>query len=289
MDVSLLTYFVAVVDHGSVTRAAEALYISQPSLSQAIRTLERRLDAQLFRRVGRNLELTDAGRRFDTAARTILADVDRARARVDAVRELRAGRVDVVTYPAFSIDPLVGLIKTFRERHPAVAVQVLDAAGPDDAQARLRDGEAEIALTDAAAGPGTRSLPVCDQELVVVLPPGIGTDLPDPVPRDALGAVPLAVNLADTAYSEVLTGGGATGPGAGLIDCAHLNATHELVSRSVAATLMPRHVARHEFPGLDHRSLSPAATRTVGLTLRSGTPSPAAAAFAAVARERSRR
>lgn len=118
MDLHLVTYFVAVVDHGGITKAAQSLYISQPSLSQAIRTLERRLGVTLFDRSGRRLELTEAGRKFDVAARRILADVERAKEKVGAVRELRAGRVDIVTYAAFSIDPLVALIREFRQRFP---------------------------------------------------------------------------------------------------------------------------------------------------------------------------
>ncbi|NED65029.1 LysR family transcriptional regulator, partial [Streptomyces sp. SID10244] len=116
MDLHLVTYFVAVVDHGGITKAAQSLYISQPSLSQAIRTLERRLGVTLFDRTGRRLELTEAGRKLDVAARRILADVDRAKAKVEAVRELRAGRVDIVTHGAFSIDPVVEMIRVFRER-----------------------------------------------------------------------------------------------------------------------------------------------------------------------------
>ncbi len=114
MDLHFVTYFVAVVDHGGITKAAQALYISQPSLSQAIRTLERRLGATLFDRTGRRLVLTDAGRTFDLAARRILADVERAKAKVTAVRELEFGRVDVVSYSAFSIDPMVELVRRFR-------------------------------------------------------------------------------------------------------------------------------------------------------------------------------
>ncbi len=103
MDLHLLTYFVAVVDHGGVTKAAQALYISQPSLSQAIRTLEKRLGATLFDRAGGRLTLTDDGRRLYAAARRILIDVENAKARVVAVRALEAGRVDLVTYAAFSV------------------------------------------------------------------------------------------------------------------------------------------------------------------------------------------
>jgi LysR family cyn operon transcriptional activator len=130
VDLHFVTYFVAVVDHGGITKAAQALYISQPSLSQAIRTLERRLGATLFDRTGRRLVLTDAGRTFDLAARRILADVERAKAKVTAVRELEFGRVDVVSYSAFSIDPMVELVRRFRANFPKIVVRVLDTYGP---------------------------------------------------------------------------------------------------------------------------------------------------------------
>jgi DNA-binding transcriptional LysR family regulator len=61
VDARQLEYFLAVVDHGGVNRAAAALYLAQPSLSQSIRALERDLGHQLFHRVGRRLVLTDAG------------------------------------------------------------------------------------------------------------------------------------------------------------------------------------------------------------------------------------
>ncbi|WP_370943249.1 LysR family transcriptional regulator [Amycolatopsis sp. cg5] len=62
MDLRQVEYFVAVVDHGGVTKAAEALFLAQPSLSQAVRQLERELGAELFDRTGRHLVLTAAGR-----------------------------------------------------------------------------------------------------------------------------------------------------------------------------------------------------------------------------------
>ncbi len=109
-----MTYFVAVIDHGGITKAAQALYISQPSLSQAIRTLERRLGTTLFDRTGRRLTLTDDGRTLEVAARRILADVDRAKSKVASVRELESGRVEIVTFSAFSIHPVVELVRRFR-------------------------------------------------------------------------------------------------------------------------------------------------------------------------------
>ena len=61
MDDRRLRYFLAVVDEGSVTRAAARLRVAQPSLSQALRAFEEELGAQLFHRVGRGLRLSAAG------------------------------------------------------------------------------------------------------------------------------------------------------------------------------------------------------------------------------------
>jgi LysR family cyn operon transcriptional activator len=65
-------YLIAVVDHGSFTRAASALHVSQPALSQQIRQIEEQLGAQLLDRTGRVVRATDAGEAFLAHARRAL-------------------------------------------------------------------------------------------------------------------------------------------------------------------------------------------------------------------------
>lgn len=224
MDLHFVTYFVAVVDHGGITKAAQALYISQPSLSQAIRTLERRLGATLFDRTGRRLVLTDAGRTFDLAARRILADVERAKAKVTAVRELEFGRVDVVSYSAFSIDPMVELVRRFRANFPKIVVRVLDTYGPAGVDNALRRGSAEVGVTDLSIGyEGLVTAPIATQELVLAthasLSGGLATPLADPVPRALLHSLPLVVDLGD--QSNQFRGLLSEGAENVVVDCVH--------------------------------------------------------------------
>ena len=80
MELRQLEYFLAVVDEGSFTAAAARLYMVQSGLSAALRVLERELGTELFVRVRRGVELTDAGRAFLEPARAAIADTGRARA-----------------------------------------------------------------------------------------------------------------------------------------------------------------------------------------------------------------
>lgn len=284
VDLHLVTYFVAVVDHGGITRAAQSLYISQPSLSQAIRTLERRLGVTLFDRTGRRLELTEAGRKLDGAARRILDDVARAKAKVTAVRELDAGRVDIVTYSAFSLDPMVDIVRQFRERFPRITVRIVAADGPSGVLGAIRRGDAELGVIDTSADTNPLTiLPLTEQELVLALPADMAETLPDPVPRETVQSIPLVVDLGDQSNTELLGDLFSEGAANVVVDCAHPTATWELVDRGAGATILPRQVAVDQLPGTHIRSMEPRLTRSVGIALRSGRPSPAAMAFLAVA------
>ena len=79
MDIRQLTYFLGNIDYGGFGKAAEALHVAQPSLSQSIRVLERRLGVELFHRTGRGAELTSAGERLVLPARQVLRGIFRAR------------------------------------------------------------------------------------------------------------------------------------------------------------------------------------------------------------------
>jgi len=102
MDDRRLRYFLAVVDEGSVTRAAQRLHVAQPSLSQALRAFEREIDVQLFHRVGRGLRLTAAGEALVGPARLVLRAMDEARSAISGVVELRTGTLEIAALPSRS-------------------------------------------------------------------------------------------------------------------------------------------------------------------------------------------
>ncbi|GAA2430508.1 hypothetical protein GCM10010191_50120 [Actinomadura vinacea] len=286
MDLRLVGYFVAVIDHGGVTRAAEALYVAQPSLSQAIRSLERQLGTQLFDRSGRRLTLTVDGRAFLGPARRILADVENARSRVHAVRDLATGRLEIAALSTLSADPLPELTSGLRRRHPGVLVTVLDPGGPSGVVSQVRQGQAELGLTDFPVKTdmlSTREL--WEQEIALVLPPDLAAALPDPVPLDAVAEIPLVLESSAAGGRTPLDDALGRAIDFVAVECAHRQAIWELVMHGAGATFLPRRIAETELANVAVRSTVPQVRRTVRVVFRPGPLSPAAAAFLDVAAE----
>ena len=173
MDIRQVEYVLAVIDHGGFTRAARAVHVAQPSLSQSIRRLEQELGSPLFSRAGRTVRVTEAGRAFEKPARRALRELEAARAAVAGHGELLAGTVDVVALPTLVPDPLAGVLARFRELHPAIRVRIHDPGTAARLATMVGDGRAGIGLTER--GPERRGLErraLLDQELLAVLPPG---------------------------------------------------------------------------------------------------------------------
>ena len=82
-----LQYLIAIAEHGSYTRAAEALYVSQPTLSQQIKNLEDSLQTPLLDRSGRNVRLTDAGEIYLSHARRAWGELDAGTRAIHDVRK----------------------------------------------------------------------------------------------------------------------------------------------------------------------------------------------------------
>src|SRR4051795_12672610 len=99
MTLQQLTYFLAAVEHGSFSAAADALLMSQPSMSEQVRRLEAELGGPLFVRAGRGVEVNEAGRLLPPHAERTLAE---ARAAAESVREVRTLTGGTVSFGFFS-------------------------------------------------------------------------------------------------------------------------------------------------------------------------------------------
>ncbi|TWE22435.1 DNA-binding transcriptional LysR family regulator [Prauserella muralis] len=196
MKVHELECFLAVVDHGSITRAASALYLAQPSLSQIIRRLEAELSVELFRRVGRGLVLTPAGEALVGPARQVIRDLQHARQVADEYRGLERGRVDLAISASLTSNFLAAWVGHFRRKHPGLTVRLMQHYGDtEDIVGLIRSGEAELAYTvTPVSRHGIECIHVGDGEVVLALPPGWRTEFPDPVPIAMLDGLPMIID-----------------------------------------------------------------------------------------------
>jgi LysR family hca operon transcriptional activator len=138
MELRLLRYFVAVAEELNVTRAAERLHTSQPSLSQQVRQLEGIVGAPLFLRDKHRLTLTATGRTFLPAARDILAAVEEAlaQARASARDEVGTLTLGMIMGPEGLV--LSNLLPRLMRRAPEIHLKLRTMTAPEQVQALLR-------------------------------------------------------------------------------------------------------------------------------------------------------
>jgi DNA-binding transcriptional LysR family regulator len=286
MDERRLKYFLAVVDEGSVTRAALRLGVAQPSLSQSLRAFESELGVLLFHRVGRGLQLSTAGETLIGPARQIQRAIDEAHNAIAGVVELRTGTLDIAALATLAVDPMADLIGRFRARHPGIEVRVLEPENAGHISTLVREGACELG---AAHLPLQRDRliahPLGEQELQFVVPPDTTADA-GPLGARELALTPLVVSPPGTStrilLEQALAAVGITPQIA--VQTAAREAIIPLVLAGAGAALLPAPLAREAHRrGAVVRSARPRITRTVGLIHRPGPVSAAARAFLAVA------
>ncbi|MEU5779396.1 LysR family transcriptional regulator [Streptomyces venezuelae] len=174
MQFQQLHYFVAVAETRHFTRAAEEVHVSQPSLSQQIRALEKELGAELFSRARGNITLTDAGEALLPLARRILADADTARIEVQELAQLRRGRIRLGATPSVCTGLLPDVLRAFHDRHPGIQL-LIEEGGSHDLVRELARGALDLALVVLplpSPSPALTTLELLREDLVVVSAPG---------------------------------------------------------------------------------------------------------------------
>ncbi|AMK30271.1 transcriptional regulator CynR [Pseudomonas mosselii] len=123
-----IQYFLAVAQHHSFTRAAAALHVSQPALSQQVRQLEESLGAQLFDRSGRTTRLTDAGEVYLRYAKRASQELQEARRAIHDVGDLSRGSLRVAVTPTFTSYLVGPLVEAFHGRYPNITLNLSEIA-----------------------------------------------------------------------------------------------------------------------------------------------------------------
>jgi DNA-binding transcriptional LysR family regulator len=285
MELHQLAYFVAVVEEGSFTRAAQRCHVAQPGVSAQIRHLERELGQTLLDRTGRSVTPTEAGTLVLFYARAALGAVAGARLAMDELDGLLRGQLRVGIVPSITTFDMAELIASFHGEHPGIELALIEANTTDALLDALVARELDMAFIGLhrTLPPGIEATVVAEEEFVAVVSP---TD-----PLAGQTSIPFAA-LAERTLISLPSGTGLrvridqTCESAGFMPHTGFEAGDphllaRLASRGLGVAILPGSVARAH-KDLVHvlRVTSPSLSGQIALAWRSQAPAkPAARAF----------
>ncbi|MBA4216577.1 MAG: LysR family transcriptional regulator [Proteobacteria bacterium] len=274
-----LQQFLAVAELLHFGRAAQALHMSQPPLTQAVRKLETQLGVQLFERSSRSVRLTPAGTALQALATRLLAEAAALPQEVRAVARGLAGRLRLAFVSTVGFGGLPLWLRSFREACPQVSLALREAT----LDVQLRDFAAGnidagfVIHTPGEAPAGFERLSVGIEPLVLALP---SSDRP---PTDAqCRAAPLVIfprEVAPSLYDAILTHHGGAGQGVQIgQEAIQMQTIINLVSAAIGVAWVPASLQGLQRAGVSYRAMPGAPEVETSLIWRSDA-SPAVARF----------
>jgi DNA-binding transcriptional LysR family regulator len=235
-----LDAFVEIHRRGSVSQAAEALFVTQPTLTARLKGLERELEAVLFIRSGRGMRLSEAGRAYLPYAERTL---DAARAGRRLLAELargESGHLALGAAPAVGTYVLPRILTRFRRTHPKVALAVRTGHSEEVLELVLRE-QVEIGLGRALRHPDVEAIPLYEDELVLVVDPTHRFAQAGAVGTEEISEVQLILFDRTSSYhrltNEFFRGAGAV-PRA-VMELDNIDAAKKMVEQGLGVALLP--------------------------------------------------
>jgi DNA-binding transcriptional LysR family regulator len=141
-----IAYWLAVVEEGSFTRAALRMHVSQPSLSQQVRALEREVGGELLERLPRAVRLTPAGKAFLPHAQIAVRAAERAEQAARSALALETGELEISTVRSIAAGILPELVQTWRQRYPGTFVRLHEFTHRSLAEDSVRGGVGDLGI-----------------------------------------------------------------------------------------------------------------------------------------------
>jgi DNA-binding transcriptional LysR family regulator len=165
-----LECFLVVAKLGNVSRAAEEMFLTQPTLTARLQALEHEVGNQLFVRTKRGMRLTEAGREFLPYAERCVSSFENGKQHLKELQEGTKGHLKLGALPRVSTYTLPTLLEKFASAHPHIVVSVLTGHSKDVLEMVLRE-EVQLGLARSMGHPETEDLPLYEEELVLVANP----------------------------------------------------------------------------------------------------------------------
>lgn len=242
--------FLEVARRGSVSRAAEALFITQPTLTARLHALERELGTPLFLRTSHGMRLTDAGRAWVPFAERALRALVDGRDALEQVKAASAGHLMLAAAPALSAYVLPALLEKFVAAHPRVEVSVRTGHSEDVVELVLRD-EVQLGLGRAIRHPDLELRPFYTEELVLVTAPDHPfTRRRNVAMAEVAGERPIMFDHTSSYYE--ITHAAFLSAGVkvrGLMELDSIEAAKKMVERGLGVALLPLTAVARELEG----------------------------------------
>jgi DNA-binding transcriptional LysR family regulator len=283
---SQVTAFVEVARRRSVSRAAEALFITQPALTARLQGLERDLGAKLFIRTPRGMKLTDAGDAFLPYAFRALDALADGRMQVNALERGGAGRLAIGAAPAVSTYVLPALLKRFALSHPRVGVSVRTGHSEEILELVLRE-QVDIGLVRALRHRDIVSTPLYEDRLILVVEPGHPFAAAKRIRLDEIAQEQLILFDRTSSYHELTSAffrRAGISP-AGVMELDNIDAAKKMVEQGFGVALLPHtsvadEIAAGRLAEVPIQGAEPVRRQIVAVRRRdAGEPTGAVAAF----------
>lgn len=175
MTLTQLRTFMAIVDTGSVHAASEQLFVTQSAVSASVGALQKSLGAQLVRRDGRGLQLTEAGKVYAEYTRNILGLLNEAKTAAVAKSDPEHGLLRMAAVTSAGEQVLPHLLADFRQLHPHIGIQ-LEVGNRERVRSLLERREVDLLLSGRPApSKSIRVLGIRPHELIIISPTCPGT------------------------------------------------------------------------------------------------------------------
>ena len=292
MDLGQLEAYLQVAERRNFSRAAEALGLTQPSVTARIQALERDLGESLFERNGRGVRLTEVGEAFLPHVQRVLKALHDGKDAVQSLRKLELGTLRLGAAPTISTYVLPALLKEFSSRYPGLDVSVRTDYSQQIVQMVLAD-EVQMGLERGTTHPEVETIPLYSDDVILVTAADDAfaeqgaVDIKDIATRRLImfnrGSSYYA--LVDNALRE------AGVPVSPAMELDNMEATKKMVEEGLGIALLPRvavaqEIDRGELREIEIRKMT-MPRREVALIYRRGRPlSRAAEAFIKLLEER---
>ena len=247
MELAQLEAFLAAAERGSFRRAAEALFLSQPSLSARVHALEVELGVPLFHRMGRGVRLTEMGKAFRPYTERAIETLRQGREVVDTARDASGGVLQIASARAIGTYTLPSILDKFRQEYPSIKVHI-NVGRSSNVLQMVADEEVQVGLSRMLTDQDVVTIHLYDEDICLAT----GPQHPFAVRGEAsiyeVAQEPLILYDRDSSYFVLI---GQVCREAGIsprveMTLDSIEATKHMVELGMGISFLPRSSVRHE-------------------------------------------